>query len=89
MTGIMIELTRTERAVKKTDLEAALNNLPGVISVTESNDPDDAIAGFPETKDAKGALNPLYDVKGEASISDVYALIKCNGWDVLKALHYR
>ena len=30
MTGIMIELTRTERAVKPSDLEAALINLKGV-----------------------------------------------------------
>ena len=88
MTGIMIELTRTERAARKTDLEAALTNLKGVIAVSESRGGDDLLV-FPETRDAKGNLNPLYDISGDASVSDISALIKCNGWDVLRALPYR
>ena len=87
MIRIMIELTRTERAVKPSELEAALHNLRGIASVTESKGGDDNLV-FSPTKDKAGNLNPLYDIRGDAGVADIYALIKCNGWDVLKALPY-
>jgi len=83
----MIEVTRTERAVKQTDLEAALHSLDNVVSLCESRGGDDNLV-FPPTYDKDNKINPLYDVSGKVSIADLHALIKCNGWDVLRALPY-
>ncbi len=83
--NLLIEIKRQKDAIELIDLEMKLSEILGVKRAHTVRGGDETL-DFPETKDRKGDINPLYEVSGEFNPIDVYHTICSNQYSILKSM---